>query len=149
MSCAGRSSLRPCAGQLGALVGGMLKRLAAAAPSIALDVMGASEAGVRDTCLAEQPNRRMAGATRALQAARVVNRLFATHVVQHDERDLQSEHRLVLGHVRRGDAEGAAATLRYHLGADHDRALDRTRDRLKVLSDIAAPAVSPYLTQAI
>ena len=29
-------------------------------------------------------------------SAWVVNRLFATHVVQHDERDLQVERRLVL-----------------------------------------------------
>ena len=124
----------------------MTRRLEVAAaqgPTIAPAVMEALEADLHDTCLAAQPNRRIAEVTRALQAARVVNRLFATHVVQHDERDLLAEHRLVLDHVRMGDAGGAVAALCYHLDADHDR----TRDRLKVLSVFADPAVSAYLSR--
>lgn len=128
------------------VLAGMVARLAAAAatgPTIAPTVMEALEADLHDTCLAAQPNRRIAVAIGHLQAARVVNRLFATHVVQHDESDLLAEHRLVLDHVRLGDAGGAATALRYHLDADHQR----TRDRLKVLSVFADPAVSPYLTR--
>lgn len=123
----------------------MIARLDAAAaegPTIAPEVMEALEADLHDTCLSPQPNRRLAEATRALQAARVVNRLFATHVVLHDESALVAEHRLVLDHVRLRDAPGAAA-LRHHLDADHHR----TRDRLKVLSVFADPAVSPHLSR--
>ncbi len=123
----------------------MIARLDAAAavgPTIPPAVMEALEADLHDTCL-NQPNRRIAGVLAQVQAARVVNRLFALHVVQHDESDLLAEHRLVLGHIRLGDAAGAAAALRYHLDADHDR----TRDRLKVLSVFADPAVSPYLVR--
>lgn len=126
------------------LVGGMLERLdqaAAVGPTIPPATMEALEADLHDTCLANQPNRRIAATLAQVQAARVVNRLFALHVVQHDESDLLAEHRLVLGHVRLGDAAGAAAALRYHLDADHER----TRDRLKVLSVFADPAVSSYL----
>jgi len=118
-----------------------LQTAAAQGPTIAPDVMEALEADLHDTCLMSQPNRRLGQVIGQVQAARVVNRLFATHVVQHDERDLLAEHRLVLDHARLGDATGAAAALRHHLDADHDR----TRDRLKVLSVFADPAVSPYL----
>jgi DNA-binding GntR family transcriptional regulator len=118
-----------------------LEAAAAVGPTIPPDVMEALEADLHDTCLAAQPNRRIAAAIAQVQSARVVNRLFATHVVQHDESDLLAEHRLVLGHLRLGDAAGAAAALAYHLDADHLR----TRDRLKVLSVFADPAVAPYL----
>jgi DNA-binding GntR family transcriptional regulator len=128
------------------MVAGMMDRLDAAAavgPTIPPAVMERLEADLHDTCLAGQPNRRILASIAQLQGARVVNRLFATHVVQHDESDLLAEHRLVLGHLRLGDANGAAAALRYHLDVDHDR----TRDRLKVLSVFADPAVSPYLVR--
>ena len=128
------------------VVAAMIVRLDAAVavgPTIPPDVMEALEADLHDTCLAGHPNRRIAGAIGQVQAARVVNRLFATHVVQHDESDLLAEHRLVLGHVRLGDAAGAEAALRYHLDVDHDR----TRQRLKVLSVFADPAVSAYLVR--
>jgi DNA-binding GntR family transcriptional regulator len=124
----------------------MTERLDAAAavgPRVPPAAMEALEADLHDACLANLPNRRIALALAQVQAGRVVNRLFATHVVQHDESDLLSEHRLVLGHLRLGDAVGAAAALRYHLDADHER----TRERLKVLSVFADPAVSPYLVR--
>lgn len=129
-----------------AVLAAMVARLEAAAavgPTLPTGVMDALEADLHDTCLAAQPNRRIALSVAQLQSARVVNRLFATHVVKHDESDLLREHGLVLGHMRLGDAKGAAAALRYHLEADHDR----TRDRLKVLSVFADPAVAPYLVR--
>lgn len=76
----------------------MIVRLDAAAaegPTIAPEVMEALAADLHDTCLSPQPNCRLAEATRALQAARVVNRLFATHEELHDESALVAEHRLV------------------------------------------------------
>ncbi len=124
----------------------MVARLDAAAvvgPTIPPAVMDALEADLHDTCLAAQSNRRIAGVIAQVQGARLINRLFATHVAQHDESDLLLEHRLVLGHLHLGDAEGAAAALRYHLEADHAR----TRDRLKVLSVFADPSVAPYLSR--
>ena len=126
-----------------AAMGERLNLAAAMGPTLPTDVMDALEADLHDTCLAAQPNRRIAVSIAQLQAARIVNRLFATHVVKHDESDLLQEHRLVLGHMGLGDGEGAAAALRYHLEADHDR----TRDRLKVLSVFADPAVAPYLSR--
>lgn len=120
-----------------------LDAAAAVGPTIPPDVMAALEADLHDTCLATQPNRRIGGLIAQVQSARVVNRLFATHVVQHDETDLLAEHRLVLAHLRLGDAAGAAGALRFHLDADHDR----TRDRLKVLSVFADPSVAPYLVR--
>ena len=147
-----RRLLEPAALQLAtpriakAVLAAMVQRLDAAAdlgPTIPPAVMEALEVDLHDTCLAGQPNRRISEAIGQVQGARAVNRLFATHVVQHDESDLLAEHDLVLGHVRLGDATGAAAALRYHLDVDHDR----TRDRLKVLSVFADPAVSPYLVR--
>jgi DNA-binding GntR family transcriptional regulator len=122
----------------------MMARLDAAAavgPTISTTVMDVLEADLHDTCLAAQSNRRITGSIAQVHGARLINRLFATHVAQHDESNLLSEHRLVLGHLRLGDAEGAAAALRYHLEADHNR----TRERLKVLSVFADPAVARYL----
>ena len=78
-----------------------------------------------------------------LRSGRRVNRLFATHVVQHDESALLTEHRLVLDHLALGNAEGAAAALRHHLDADHVS----TSERLKVLSVFEDPIVAPYLTR--
>ena len=120
---------------------GRLDAAEAVGPTISTTMMNALEADLHDTCLAAQSNRRITGSIAQVQGARLINRLFATHVAQHDESNLLSEHRLVLGHLRLGDAEGAAASLRYHLDADHNR----TRERLKVLSVFADPAVAPYL----
>lgn len=129
----GRAVLEPMVGRLDAA--------AAVGPTISSMVMDALEADLHDTCLAAHSNRRITGSIGQVQGARLINRLFATHVALHDESNLLSEHRLVLGHLRLGDAEGAAAALRYHLEADHSR----TRDRLKVLSVFADPTVAPYL----
>lgn len=126
----------------------MLDRLEEAAsvgPTIPPAVMAALETDIHETCLGPQGNRRIAAALAQVQGARAVNRLFATHVVQHNENNLLAEHRLVLGHLRLGDAAGAAAALRYHLDADHER----TRQRLKVLSVFADPVVAPYLNRMV
>ncbi len=120
---------------------GRLDAAEAVGPTISSMVMNALKAGLHDTCLAAQSNRRITGSIAGVQGARLINRLFATHVAQLDESNLLSEHRRVLGHLRLGDAEGAAAALRYHLDADHNR----TRERLKVLSVFADPTVPPYL----
>ncbi len=94
-------------------------------------------------CVAAGPNRLLAEAVRGAQVARVVNRLFGTHLGIHDERPMLSEHRLVLDHLLAGDRDGAEAAMRFHLDADHERA----RARLKVLSVFDAPAAAPYLTK--
>ncbi len=120
---------------------GRLDAAAAVGPTIPTAEMDTLEADLHDTCLAAQSNRRITGSIAQVQGARLINRLFATHVAQHDESNLLAEHRLVLGHLLLGDGEGAAAALRYHLEADHSR----TRERLKVLSVFADPAVAPYL----
>jgi DNA-binding GntR family transcriptional regulator len=118
-------------------------RLARTSPSCTPREMDLIEADLHDSCTALQPNRRLAAILVHLRTARRVNKLFATHVVQHDESALLTEHRLVFDHLAVGDAEGAAAALRHHLDADHIR----TRERLKVLSVFADPVVAPYLSR--
>ena len=122
---------------------GMQARLAKAGPNCPPEDIDLIEADLHDTCLTYQPNRRLAAVLTHLRSGRRVNRLFATHVVQHDESALLTEHRLVLDHLALGDGEGAAAALRHHLDADHAR----TRERLKVLSVFEDPVVAPYLTR--
>jgi len=121
----------------------MQARLARASPSCPPAEMDQIEADLHDTCAGLQPNRRLAAILQHLRTARRVNRLFATHVVQHDESALLAEHRLVLDHLALGDGEGASAALRHHLDADHSR----TRERLKVLSVFGDPVVAPYLSR--
>jgi DNA-binding GntR family transcriptional regulator len=101
------------------------------------------EDDLHGACVAAGPNRLLAEAVRSAQVARVVNRLFGTHIGIHDERPMLSEHRLVLDHLLVGDRDGAEAAMRFHLEADHERA----RARLKVLSVFDTPAVAPYLTK--
>lgn len=124
-------------------VAAMQARLAQASPSCPPSQMDLIEADLHDTCATLQPNRRLAATLQHLRTARRVNRLFATHVVQHDESALLVEHRLVLDHLALGDGEGGAAALRHHLDADHIR----TRERLKVLSVFEDPVVAPYLVR--
>lgn len=121
----------------------MQARLEMARPNCPPEEIDLIEADLHDTCIGHQPNRRLAAVLVLLRAGRRVNRLFATHVVQHDEAALLTEHRLVLDHLALGDGEGAAAALRHHLDADHAR----TRERLKVLSVFGDPVVAPYLTR--
>ena len=125
------------------LLPAMQARLEKAAPNCSPEDIDQIEADLHDICTADQPNRRMAAVLMHLRSGRRVNRLFATHVVQHDESALLTEHRLVLDHLALGNAEGAAAALRHHLDADHAR----TRERLKVLSVFEDPVVAPYLTR--
>ncbi|WP_201156582.1 GntR family transcriptional regulator [Rhodobaculum claviforme] len=103
----------------------------------------AFEADLHDTCVAAAPNRLLADTVRPLQLAHVVNRLFATYIGVHDAGAMLAEHRLVFDHMLIGDAGGAAAALRFHLDAEHDRA----RARLKVLSIFDAPEVAAYLSR--
>lgn len=126
-----------------AMVPTMQARLARATPNSPPVEIEAIEVDLHDTCAGLQSNRRLAASLQQLRTARRVNRLFATHVVQHDESALLAEHRLVLDHLALGDGDGAAAALRHHLDADHFR----TRERLKVLSVFEAPNVAPYLAR--
>jgi DNA-binding GntR family transcriptional regulator len=118
-------------------------RLAKAGPNCAPEDIDLIEVDLHDTCTLYQPNRRMAAVLMHLRSGRRVNRLFASHVVQHDESALLIEHQLVFDHLSLGNADGAAAALRHHLDADHAR----TRERLKVLSVFEAPVMAPYLTR--
>lgn len=137
------AALGDAAGLIRAEVPAMLARLDRASPGCPPAEMDQIEADLHDTAVALQPNRRLAATLQHLRTARRVNRLFATHVVQHDETALLAEHRLVLDHLVLGDGEGAAAALRHHLDADHAR----TRERLKVLSVFEDPVVAPYLSR--
>lgn len=121
----------------------MHARLADTRPNCTPKEIDLIEADLHDACIGFQPNQRLAAILMHLRTGRRVNRLFATHVVQHDEAALLTEHRLVLDHLTLRDGEGAAAALRYHLDADHAR----TRERLKVLSVFEDPVVAPYLTR--
>ncbi len=103
------------------------------------------ETDLHDTCIAPLRNRRMAEAVARLQLGRVVNRLFATYIGQHDDTEMLTEHRLVLGHLMIGDGPGAGMALAHHLDADHRR----TRDRLKVLSVFSEPDIAPYLDRMV
>lgn len=121
----------------------MRARLAAAGANCPPEDIDLIEVDLHDTCTSFQPNRRLAAILMHLRSGRRVNRLFAAHVVQHDEAALLTEHRLVLDHLVLGDGEGAAAALRHHLDADHAR----TRERLKVLSVFEDPVVATYLSR--
>jgi DNA-binding GntR family transcriptional regulator len=137
------AALKAAAPAIRAALPAMQARLAKAAPNCPPEDIDLIEADLHDICTADQPNRRMAAVLMHLRSGRRVNRLFATHVMQHDESALLTEHRLVLDHLALGNAEGAAAALRHHLDADHAR----TRERLKVLSVFEDPVVAPYLTR--
>jgi DNA-binding GntR family transcriptional regulator len=103
------------------------------------------EADLHETCLAPLRNPRMMQVVRNSQLSFVVNQLFATHVVRHDETAMLLEHRLVLDHLAIGDGAGAAAAMRHHLDADHLR----TRERLKVLAIFGDPGQAPYLVRLV
>lgn len=137
------AALAQAASMLRAVLPAMQERLTKARPNCPPDEIDLIEADLHDTCTSYQPNRRLAAVLMHLRSGRRVNRLFATHVVQHDEAAMLTEHRLVLDHLALGDSEGAAAALRHHLDADHAR----TRERLKVLSVFTDPVVAPYLTR--
>jgi DNA-binding GntR family transcriptional regulator len=137
------AALEAAASSLRTELPAMQARLAKAGPNCPPEDIDLIEADLHDTCLSFQPNRRLAAVLVQLRSGRRVNRLFAAHVVQHDESALLTEHRLVLDHLALGDAEGAAAALRHHLDADHAR----TRERLKVLSIFEDPVVAPYLSR--
>ena len=111
------------------------------------DELDAIETDLHETCVAPQPNQRLAAALPALRLSIVINRQFTRHVARHQEGALLTEHRLVLDHLIAGDADGAAAALRFHLDADHARA----RERLKVLSVFGGPdgETAPYLTRVV
>jgi DNA-binding GntR family transcriptional regulator len=137
------AALTAAAAMIRAELPAMRTRLDLAGPNCPPEDIDLIEADLHDTCTSLQPNRRLAAVLMHLRSGRRVNRLFAAHVVQHDESALLTEHRLVLDHLALGDGEGAAAALRHHLDADHAR----TRERLKVLSVFEDPIVAPYLTR--
>lgn len=95
------------------------------------------------TCVNASPNRLLTDMVKTMQYAGIVNRLFATYIGVHDASTMFAEHRLVFDHMLIGDREGTEAALRFHLDADHERAISR----LKVLSIFDAPATAPYLTR--
>lgn len=135
------AALAEAAAALRPLVPETLERIAEAGPRCPPADMDRIEADLHDRFLPLQQNRRMSATLAQLRTARRVNRLFALHVVQHDESATLAEHRLVWDHIALGAADGAAVALRHHLDADHLR----TRERLKVLSVFVDPLVAPYL----
>lgn len=137
------AALAEVAGQLRPKAATLRATLDRADPHCPPEVMAGLEADLHDAPLPLLANRRMAGLLAQLRAARTVNRLFATHVVRHDESALLAEHRLVIDHLALGDAPGAAAALAHHIEADHIR----TRARLRVLSVFPDPVTAPWLTR--
>ncbi len=135
------AALSEAAAALRPMVPEMLQRLADAGPHCPPADMDLIESDLHDRCLPLQQNRRLSATLAQLRTARRVNRLFALHIVQHDEAATLAEHRLVWDHIALGDPAGAAVALRHHLEADHLR----TRERLKVLSVFVDPVVAPYL----
>lgn len=103
----------------------------------------AFEADLHDVCVQASPNRLLIDTVKTVQFSGIVNRLFAMHIGVHDSSAVLAEHRLVLDHMLIGDPSGAEAALRFHLDADHERAMSR----LKVLSIFDEPQVAPYLTR--
>ncbi len=92
-------------------------------------------------CLRPLRNKRLAQAVRLSQISLAINRLFGAYIGVHDETGMLREHALIFDHAIMGDHEGAAAAMRHHLDADHERA----RARLKVLSVFDAAEIAPYL----
>jgi DNA-binding GntR family transcriptional regulator len=105
--------------------------------------VAAFESDLHDTCVNASPNRLLTEMVKTVQFSGIVNRLFATHIGVHDTSAMLAEHRLVLDHMLIGDRGGTEAALRFHLDADHERAISR----LKVLSIFDGPEVAPYLTR--
>lgn len=101
------------------------------------------EADLHGACVHASPNRLLTDMVKTVQYSGIVNRLFATYIGVHDSFAMLAEHRLVLDHMLIGDRGGTEAALRFHLDADHERAISR----LKVLSIFDAPEVAPYLTR--
>lgn len=110
---------------------------------LALPTVGIIETDLHVAPLSKLRNRRLAEAVSRSQFALIINRLFGKYISPRDETDMLREHLLVYDHLLLRDAQGAAAALRFHLGADHQR----SRARLKVLSVFDAPDVAPYLVR--
>jgi DNA-binding GntR family transcriptional regulator len=108
-----------------------------------VDEIASLERGLHRELLEKCRNRRMLATIRNLQVAQVVDELFRAHIGKQDETSLLDEHDMVLIHLIKRDAQGAAHALRRHLDLQHQR----TRARLKVLSIFDAPNDFPYLTR--
>jgi putative spermidine/putrescine transport system substrate-binding protein len=87
-------------------------------------------------------NRRLILAIRQSQAPDVIDRLFAQEVGLHEVEAMLREHCIVLDYLIAGNLDGATGALTLHL----ERAMQRTKARLKVLSVLADQRVAPYLT---
>ena len=86
-------------------------------------------------------NQRMLGVIEESQMPMVINQLFDEHFGPADHRIMLSEHRMVIEHLRLGNAAVAATALAAHLEA----ARRRTKARLKVLAVIPSPETDPFL----
>ena len=108
----------------------VLRNAANEGPALSPPRLMELERALHITCLETLRNRPMLEILIRLQLDHIVNDSFRKYVTTPDDRDMIAEHSLVVDHLLLGDAEGAAAALRYHLNEDHVR----TRSRLKVLS---------------
>ena len=86
-------------------------------------------------------NQRMLNVIEESQMPMVINQLFDEHFGPADHRVMLSEHRMVIEHLRLGNAAVAATALAAHL----DAARRRTKARLKVLAVIPSPETAPFL----
>jgi DNA-binding GntR family transcriptional regulator len=111
------------------------------AVSLSATTLEQIEVDLHVTALRTQRNKQLALAVQLAQISLVINRLFDNYIGIHEKDDMLREHALVFDHLLLGDGPGAAAALRHHLDADHERA----RARLKVLSVFDAAEIAPYL----
>lgn len=122
-----------------------LRNAAYDGPALSIPRLTELEQALHINCLKSLKNRQLFDTLMRLQLDHVVNEVFRRHVTIPDDREMLSEHIMVVDHLLLGDGHGAAAALRYHLEVDHQR----TRDRLKVLALFDEPTTAPWLTQIV
>lgn len=117
-----------------------LEQAIATGPS-SRDEIDALEAELHGSLMKLSSNQRLFADIEESHLPMVINRLFDEHFGLADHRMMLTEHRLVVEHLRLGNAAAAAAALAAHLGA----ARRRTKERLKVLAVIPSPQTDAFL----
>jgi len=100
------------------------------------------ERDLHETCLARCPNGRLLDTIRQNTLPNAANRLFFETLPRQNGAAIIADHHAVLSALVRGQTDQACDALRTHL----DRAAERTVIRLKILSILPPPTVSPFLS---
>lgn len=120
-----------------------LDALIAGRATLDADAIARIEDDLHGQCLKHCRNRRMMAIIRQSQLPMQVNRVFFSGLGIHADEPTLQEHRLVIAHLARGAVTAAAVALDAHLEA----ALERTLERLKVLSVFPEPDLPDYLVR--